>query len=60
MARVSKVARLEAAGALGPGPVREALLPLPREVLTPQAYVGRNAARRTSAALGPVGLIGSM
>ncbi len=38
------VARLEADGDLGPGPVREALLALPREVLMPQAYVRRSAA----------------
>ncbi|MCL7493082.1 protein-L-isoaspartate O-methyltransferase [Streptomyces sp. MCA2] len=37
------VARLEAAGALVPGLVREALLALPREVLMPQAYVRRSA-----------------
>ncbi|MFF8789419.1 protein-L-isoaspartate O-methyltransferase [Streptomyces sp. NPDC015125] len=37
------VARLEAAGALVPGRVREALLALPREVLMPQAYVRRSA-----------------
>ncbi|MFG2138658.1 hypothetical protein [Streptomyces sp. NPDC048650] len=37
------VARLEAASALGPGLVREALLALPREVLMPQAYVRRSA-----------------
>lgn len=37
------VARLEAAGALDHGPVREALLALPREVLMPQAYVRRSA-----------------
>lgn len=37
------VARLEAAGALGVGPVREALHALPREVLMPQAYVRRSA-----------------
>ncbi|MFF4285617.1 hypothetical protein ACFY0R_09855 [Streptomyces sp. NPDC001633] len=38
-ARATMVAQLEAAGNLGPGPVREALLALPREVLMPQAYV---------------------
>ncbi|MFF3767343.1 protein-L-isoaspartate O-methyltransferase [Streptomyces sp. NPDC001922] len=37
------VARLEEEGALGPGPVRDALLMLPREVLMPQAYVRRNS-----------------
>ncbi|MFF9352069.1 protein-L-isoaspartate O-methyltransferase [Streptomyces sp. NPDC014734] len=37
------VARLEASGDLRPGPVREALLVLPREVLMPQAYVRRSA-----------------
>ncbi|GAA2313254.1 hypothetical protein Scani_79210 [Streptomyces caniferus] len=37
------IAQLEAAGALGAGPVREALLALPREVLMPQAYVRRSA-----------------
>ncbi|MGW2404101.1 methyltransferase domain-containing protein [Streptomyces sp. NPDC001739] len=42
-ARAAMVARLEAAGDLGPGPVREALLALPREVLMPQAYVRRSA-----------------
>ncbi len=36
------VARLERADSLGPGPVREALLALPREVLMPQAYVRRS------------------
>ncbi|MEU9456683.1 protein-L-isoaspartate O-methyltransferase [Streptomyces sp. NPDC048277] len=38
------VERLEADGALGPGPVRDALLALPREVLMPQAYVRRSPA----------------
>ncbi|MFF3532243.1 NUDIX domain-containing protein [Streptomyces rubiginosohelvolus] len=42
-ARVSMVARLEAACRLRPGPVREALLSLRREVLIPQAHVGRSA-----------------
>lgn len=37
------VTRLEAEGALHPGPVRHALLALPREVLMPQAYVRRSA-----------------
>lgn len=41
--RAEMVARLEAAGVLLPGPVREALLALPREVLMPQAYVRRSA-----------------
>ncbi|MGA5266246.1 GFA family protein [Streptomyces lydicamycinicus] len=41
-ARAAMVARLEAAGHLGPGPVREALLALPREVLMPQAYIRRS------------------
>lgn len=36
------VARLEEEGTLGPGPVRDALLALPREVLMPQAYVRRS------------------
>ncbi|MFG2827324.1 protein-L-isoaspartate O-methyltransferase [Streptomyces sp. NPDC048434] len=36
-------ARLEAAGALVPGRVHEALLALPRELLMPQAYVRRSA-----------------
>ncbi|MFH8884447.1 protein-L-isoaspartate O-methyltransferase [Streptomyces californicus] len=42
-AREAMVARLEAAGQLRPGPVREALLALRREVLIPQAYVRRSA-----------------
>ncbi|MFD8666286.1 protein-L-isoaspartate O-methyltransferase [Streptomyces microflavus] len=42
-ARVAMVARLEESGALGPGPVREALLALPRQILMPQAYVRRSA-----------------
>ncbi|WP_328455522.1 hypothetical protein OG780_36735 [Streptomyces sp. NBC_00386] len=37
------VARLEEEGAPRPGPVRDALLTLPREVLMPQAYVRRTA-----------------
>ena len=41
-ARVAMVARLEEEGFLGPGPVRDALLALPREVLMPQAYVRRS------------------
>ncbi|MFE0087723.1 protein-L-isoaspartate O-methyltransferase [Streptomyces sp. NPDC058991] len=42
-ARAAMVARLEESGDVGPGPVREALLALPREVLMPQAYVRRSA-----------------
>ncbi|WP_431045302.1 protein-L-isoaspartate O-methyltransferase [Streptomyces sp. P1-3] len=42
-ARAAMVARLEEAGELDAGPVREALLALPREVLMPQAYVRRSA-----------------
>jgi protein-L-isoaspartate O-methyltransferase len=42
-ARVAMVVQLEETGALGPGPVRDALLALPREVLMPQAYVRRTA-----------------
>ncbi|WP_233448001.1 MULTISPECIES: methyltransferase [Streptomyces] len=38
-ARAAMVARLEKSGELGRGPVREALLALPREVLLPHAYV---------------------
>lgn len=38
-ARAAMVARLEESGELGPGPVREALLALPREILLPHAYV---------------------
>ncbi|MGW1917008.1 protein-L-isoaspartate O-methyltransferase [Streptomyces sp. NPDC002076] len=41
-ARAAMVARLETAGDLRPGPVREALLSLPREDLMPQAYVRRS------------------
>ncbi|MFD9516166.1 methyltransferase domain-containing protein [Streptomyces sp. NPDC059979] len=41
-ARAELVARLEADGALRPGPVRDALLGLHREVLMPQAYVRRS------------------
>jgi protein-L-isoaspartate(D-aspartate) O-methyltransferase len=41
-ARAAMVARLEEEGSLGPGPVRDALLALPREVLMPQAYVRRS------------------
>ncbi|MFJ7969644.1 protein-L-isoaspartate O-methyltransferase [Streptomyces sp. NPDC096324] len=42
-ARVAMAARLEESGELGPGPVCEALLALPRQVLMPQAYVRRSA-----------------
>ncbi|MFD5805915.1 protein-L-isoaspartate O-methyltransferase family protein [Streptomyces sp. NPDC127020] len=42
-ARAAMVARLEEEGSLGPGPVRDALLALRREVLMPQAYVRRSA-----------------
>ncbi|MFK0017324.1 50S ribosomal protein L11 methyltransferase [Streptomyces sp. NPDC091027] len=41
-ARAAMVARLEEGGDLGPGPVREALLALPRQILMPQAYVRRS------------------
>ncbi|MDR3033123.1 MAG: methyltransferase domain-containing protein [Kitasatospora sp.] len=40
-ARAAMVARLEEMGELGPGPVCEALLALPRQILIPQAYVRR-------------------
>ncbi|MFF3513223.1 methyltransferase domain-containing protein [Streptomyces sp. NPDC002573] len=43
-ARAEMVAELAGSGALGKGPVRDALLALPREVLIPQAYVRRSAA----------------
>ncbi|MER6108320.1 50S ribosomal protein L11 methyltransferase [Streptomyces hirsutus] len=46
-ARAAMVARLEDSGDLGPGPVREALLALPREVLMPQAYARRSAPDET-------------
>ncbi|MFJ4151928.1 methyltransferase domain-containing protein [Streptomyces galbus] len=46
-ARAAMVARLEESGALGPGPVREALLSLPRQILMPQAYVRRSAPHET-------------
>ncbi|MFD4258699.1 protein-L-isoaspartate O-methyltransferase [Streptomyces sp. NPDC058534] len=46
-ARAAMVARLEESGELGPGPVREALLALPREALIPQAYVRRSAPDET-------------
>lgn len=46
-ARAAMVARLEDSGDLSPGPVREALLALPREVLMPQAYVRRSAPDET-------------
>ncbi|MYT57226.1 protein-L-isoaspartate O-methyltransferase, partial [Streptomyces sp. SID7834] len=42
-ARAAMVARLEEVGDLAAGPVREALLALPREILMPQAYVRRSA-----------------
>ncbi|MFF2410692.1 protein-L-isoaspartate O-methyltransferase [Streptomyces sp. NPDC058092] len=42
-ARAAMVTRLEEEGSLQPGPVRDALLRLPREVLMPQAYVRRSA-----------------
>ncbi|MFF4935407.1 protein-L-isoaspartate O-methyltransferase [Streptomyces griseofuscus] len=42
-ARAAMVAELEARHGLRPGPVRDALLTLPREVLMPQAYVRRSA-----------------
>ncbi|MGW5479546.1 PIG-L family deacetylase [Streptomyces sp. NPDC004008] len=42
-ARAEMVAELEGSGALRKGPVRDALLALPREVLIPQAYVRRSA-----------------
>ncbi|MEU5662093.1 methyltransferase domain-containing protein [Streptomyces longwoodensis] len=41
-ARAAMVARLEESGALDPGPVREALLALPRQILVPQAYARRS------------------
>ncbi|MEU8779477.1 methyltransferase domain-containing protein [Streptomyces sp. NPDC048606] len=47
-ARAAMVARLEKSGDLMPGPVREALLALPREVLMPQAYVRRSAQNEMS------------
>ncbi|MER6444067.1 protein-L-isoaspartate O-methyltransferase family protein [Streptomyces venezuelae] len=40
-ARAAMVARLQEEGALRPGPVRDALLDIPREVLMPQGYVRR-------------------
>lgn len=45
--RAAMVARLEESGELRPGPVREALLALPRQVLMPQAYVRRSAPDET-------------
>lgn len=42
-ARAAMVARLEESGELGPGPVGDALLALPREALMSQAYVRRSA-----------------
>jgi hypothetical protein len=46
-ARAAMVGRLEAGGAHRPGPVRDALAVLLREVLMPQAYVRRSAAGET-------------
>ncbi|MFH9561247.1 protein-L-isoaspartate O-methyltransferase [Streptomyces globisporus] len=46
-ARAAMVSRLEESGALGPGPVREATLALPRQILMPQAYVRRSAPDET-------------
>ncbi|MFK0119293.1 methyltransferase domain-containing protein [Streptomyces sp. NPDC090994] len=46
-ARAAMVARLEESGDLRPGPVREALLALPRQILMPQAYVRRSAPDET-------------
>lgn len=46
-ARAAMVARLEESGELRPGPVREALLALPRQVLMPQAYVRCSAPDET-------------
>ncbi|MFJ4877304.1 methyltransferase domain-containing protein [Streptomyces sp. NPDC088745] len=46
-ARAAMVARLEESGELRPGPVREALLALPRQILMPQAYVRRSAPDET-------------
>lgn len=46
-ARAVMVAQVEEEGTLGPGPVRDALLVLPREVLMPQAYVRRSASGET-------------
>lgn len=48
-ARAAMVAQLEKTGALRPGPVRDALLALPREVLMPQAYVRRSSPGDTPA-----------
>lgn len=42
-ARAAMVAELEKQGVLRPGPVRDALMALPREELMPQAYVRRSA-----------------
>lgn len=41
--RAAMVTRVRDAGDVRPGPVSEALLALPREVLMPQAYVRRTA-----------------
>lgn len=42
-ARTVMAAELQARHGFRPGPVRDALLALPREVLMPQAYVRRNS-----------------
>ncbi|MEU6379551.1 methyltransferase domain-containing protein [Streptomyces sp. NPDC046909] len=46
-ARSAMVARLHKAGNLSPGPLTEALLALPRQILLPQAYVRRSAPDQT-------------
>ncbi|MGW0537463.1 methyltransferase domain-containing protein [Streptomyces sp. NPDC003032] len=46
-ARAAMVTRLEASGELHPGPVRETLLALPRQVLMPQAYMRCSAPDET-------------
>lgn len=46
-ARRAMVARLEDSGDLRPGPLRDALLFLPRQVVMPQAYVRRSAPDET-------------
>lgn len=56
-AREAMVSRLETAGQLRPGAVREALLAIRREVLIPQAYVRRSAPGGRSAAVGLAGLV---
>ncbi|MFE4634519.1 protein-L-isoaspartate O-methyltransferase [Streptomyces sp. NPDC056773] len=45
--RARMVAALEESGDLAPGPLRDALLALPRQVLMPQAYVRRSAPEQT-------------